>query len=130
MKVELAKKNEHMVVLGVAEFISGLDLSRYANLKPNSGRCVVKMFKDSPEENCSEGGIVIPGQEKDEMFVGVVVACGSGAHNPYTGGAFPVEFQVGDLVFVKENFGHEFVYGTDREGLHSIDYNDLIGKAI
>lgn len=130
MKVELAKKHSHMVVAGVASFVDSLDLSKYANFKPSDGRCAVKLYDDKSEENKSEGGIIISGQKKDRMYVGVIVAAGEGVYNPYSGGLVPVNFKVGDLVFVKENFGHEFVFGEDRENLLLIDYTDLVGKAV
>lgn len=129
MKINLSEHHASMVVAGVAEFVAQVDTSKYDRLKPIDGKLIIKPFKDKPEENVSEGGLVLLG-EKDAQYVGVVVAVGSGAYNPYQGNNFPVNVSVGDLVFFKEHFGHEFIFGSERETLVAMDQTDLIGKAV
>lgn len=116
------------VVDGVEAFISGIDMSKYEHLKPNDGRIIVKEFKDKPGDNKSAGGIITGGDE-DKQEVGLVVAAGKGVVNPYsTGARLPVEYMVGDVVFMPSNFGHNFIYGSDREKLLSILGSDIIAK--
>lgn len=130
MKVKISTHHLNMITTKAAESLEKIDLEKFEHLKPRPGSVILCQYRDKPEENKSEGGLILPGETEDELFVGVVVAVGEGHYNPYSGTAMPVSYSVGDLVFFKESFGHHFVFGQDREELLSIDVTDLVAKAI
>lgn len=127
-KIALNPEHKPCVVAGVEEFVSGIDLDKYAQLKPNDGRVIIKQYKDKPGENKSEGGIVLTDETKDEQHVGVVVAVSRGAFNGYSGKHVESYFKAGDLVFFPEHFGHNFYFGDEREKLLTILEQDIIAK--
>lgn len=127
-KLTLNPVHKHLVVDGVEAFVGGIDLEKYAELKPNDGRVVIKQFKDNPEENVSEGGIVLSDSKKEEQHVGVVVAVGRGALNPYSSERVDPYYKPGDVVFFPEHFGHNFYFGSDREKLLTMLEQDMIAK--
>lgn len=116
------------VVVGFAEFVEKIDLAKYKDtLTPNRGRLIIKQFEDKPEENV-QGGIVIPGEVGDKQEVGVIVAAGKFEVSPYSGREIEHDYRVGDVVIIPEHFGHNFVFGPDREKLLSVPYIDVIAK--
>lgn len=127
-KLTLDPKHKTLVVAGVEAFVGTIELSKYAELKPNDGRVIIKQFNDKPGENVSEGGIVLSDSKQEEQHVGVVVAVGRGALNPYTGERVDPYYKPGDVVFFPEHFGHNFYFGDDREKLLTMLEQDMIAK--
>lgn len=125
--LKLDPKNANDVVSGVAEFVETVDLNKYANLKPNRGRLIVKKYDDKPGENKSSGGIVLTEEKEDKQEVGVVVAAGKGAYLQ-SGESVECDYKVGDLVYFPGHFGHDFAFGSDRESLLSIMASDVIAS--
>lgn len=126
-KLKLNPEHQLAVVAGFAEFVEKIDLETYKHLSPNRGRVLVKKFEDKPQENKSEGGIVLSGESEDTMEVGVVVSVGPGLLTQ-AGTETDLGYQPGDVVYIPEHFGHNFVYGSDRETLLSILASDVIAK--
>ena len=126
--ITLNPEHKPYVVAGVEKFVAGIDLGKYALLKPNDGRVIVKIYNDKPEENSSAGGIILSGETKDKQAVGIVVAAGKGMFNAYSSTHLDLGYEVGDLIFFPEHFGHEFFVGTEREKLLSIMSTDIIAK--
>lgn len=127
MSLELHPEAKHAVVAGFEEFVKSIDVDRYATLKPNAGRVIIKVFEDKPEEHTS--GVIITGDKADKQEIGVVVAVGDDPFNPNDPMLnFPVNYHVGDVVLFPEHFGHNFIYGNDREKLLGMMYTDLIAK--
>lgn len=127
-KITLNPEHKECVVEGVEKFVNELDLAPYAQLKPNDGRVIIKQYKDKPGDNKSEGGIVLNTEKEEEQHVGVVVAVSRGVINPHTSHHVASYFNVGDIVFFPEHFGHNFYYGTEREKLLTMLEQDVIAK--
>lgn len=127
-KITLNPEHSDCVVDGVDKFVAELDLSTYAQLKPNDSRVIIKQYKDKPGDNKSEGGIVLNTEKEEEQHVGVVVSVGRGIINPHTGLHIASYFNVGDVVFFPEHFGHNFYFGKEREKLLTMLEQDLIAK--
>ncbi len=127
-KITLNPVHEKCVVAGFKEFVEGLDLSVYAELKPNDGRVVIKQFKDKPGDNASEGGIILTDSKEEPQHAGIVVAVSRGVMNGYTGKHVESYFKPGDVVFFPEHFGHNFYFGDDREKLLTMLEQDVIAK--
>lgn len=126
-QVILNEAHKSCVVAEVAAFVEKIDLDKYAQLKPNDGKLILKVFEDKPGEHKSSGGIITGGTE-DKQQVAVVVAAGKGPFNPYTGTHIDMPYSVSDLVFLPEHFGQDIYFGPDREKLMSIAYTDIIAK--
>lgn len=127
-KLEINPEHKDCVVDGVDKFVSDINLSKYVHLKPNDGRVILKEFKDKPGENKSESGLIIGTETEDAQEVSVVVAVGKGMYNGYLGVHAEMPYKVGDVVFAPEHFGHNFIFGGDREVLLSIAASDIIAK--
>ncbi len=126
-KLKLNPLHRSAVVAGFEDFVEKIELDKYLGFKPNRGRVIVKKFEDKPQENKSEGGIVLSGESEDTMEIGVVVSVGSGLLTQ-SGVETDLGFLPGDIVYIPEHFGHNFMYGKDRESLLSILASDIIGK--
>ena len=125
MNLKLNPQVAKCVVTGFEAFVEKIDLDKYTNLLPSRGRVVVKKFDDQPGEN-TQGSIIITGTEKDKQEIGVVVSVGGAIIT--NNGDYPIDFAPGDVVLFPAHFGHDFVFGQDREVLMSVMCTDLIAK--
>jgi chaperonin GroES len=119
------KQVSNLVPKGFLEFVAAIDFNIFANIAPNDGRVMVKMFNDKPEEATSKGGIVLTGTKKDKQDIGVVVAAGKGNYNAFKGHHVPCAYAVGDVVMMSGHFGNEIVVGDVGGKLLALQTSDI-----
>ncbi|HHU17198.1 MAG: co-chaperone GroES [Anaerovoracaceae bacterium] len=89
------------------------------NIKPLGDRVVIKKLE---AEEKTKGGIVLPGQAKEQPLMAEVVAVGPGAVED--GKTIPMDVKVGDRVIFSKYAGTEIKY--DGEEYTIVSQRDIL----